>query len=62
MKKINSSRQNRMKFAIYLVLSVGFFSAIAMSLKNKTLINDKNIKAITAASADEKAFLINSSC
>lgn len=59
MKKINSSLQNKMKFAIYLVLSVGFISAIAMSLKSKTLINDKNIKAITAVSTDEKASLIN---
>lgn len=48
-----------MKFAIYLVLSVGFISAIAMSLKSKTLINDKNIKPITAVSTDEKASLIN---
>lgn len=48
-----------MKFAIYLVLSIGFISAIAMSLKSKTLINDKNIKAITAVSTDEKASLIN---
>ena len=52
MKKINSSRQNRMKFAIYLVLSVGFISAIAMSLKSKTLINEKNIKAISAVATD----------
>ncbi|HKZ66564.1 MAG TPA: hypothetical protein VJ111_09430, partial [Chitinophagaceae bacterium] len=51
MKKINSSRQNRMKFAIYLVLSVGFISAIAMSLKSKTLI-DKNVKAISAVATD----------
>ena len=39
MSRINSSRQNRMKFAIYLVLSVGFISAMAMSLKNKKEIN-----------------------
>jgi hypothetical protein len=35
MSKINSSRQNRIKLAIYLVLSVGFISAMAMSLKNE---------------------------
>ena len=57
MRKINSSRQNRMKFAIYIVLSVGFISVMAMSLKTKNLITDKNIKAITVVSANEKTSL-----
>jgi hypothetical protein len=51
MSKINSSRQNRIKFAIYLMLSVGFISAMAMSLKNK--------KEITLASTGERPSLIN---
>ncbi len=49
MSKINSSRQNRIKFGIYLILSVGFISAMAMSLKNKT--------AITLSSTDDKISL-----
>ena len=57
MRKINSSRQNRMKFAIYIVLSVGFISVMAMSLKSKNLITDKNIKAITVVSTKEKTSL-----
>ena len=60
MIKINSSRQNHLKFAIYLVLSVGFISAMAMSIKNKNLIIDENKKAIVAAATDEKTSLINS--
>jgi len=59
MRKINGSRQNRMKFAIYIVLSVGFISVMAMSRKSKSLTTDKNIKAITVASANEKASLTN---
>jgi hypothetical protein len=57
MRKLNGSRQNRMKFAIYIVLSVGFISVMAMSLKSKNLISDKNIKAITVVSAKEKTYL-----
>jgi len=59
MRKLNSSRQNHMKSAIYLVLSVGFISAMAIPLKNKNLINDENKKAIVAAATDEKTSLIN---
>ena len=51
MSKINSRRQNRMKFGIYLILSVGFISAMAMSLKNKT--------AITLSSTEDKISLTN---
>ena len=40
-----------MKFAIYLMLSVGFISAMAMSLKNK--------KGITFISATDKASMVN---
>ena len=51
MSKINSRRQNRMKFGIYLILSVGFISAMAMSLKNKT--------SITLPSTEDKILLTN---
>jgi hypothetical protein len=57
MRKINSSRQNRMKFAIYIVLSVAFISVMAMSVKSKNLITDKNIKATTVVSANVKTSL-----
>lgn len=40
-----------MKFAIYLVLSAGFISAMVMSLKNK--------KEITLAAANDEALVIN---
>jgi len=35
MNKVNSKRQNRIKFAIYFALSVSFISAMAMSLKKE---------------------------
>lgn len=57
MRKINGSRQNQMKFAIYIVLSVGFISVMAMSLKSKNLTTDRNIKEIIVASANEKTSL-----
>ena len=57
MRKINCCRQNLMNFAIYLVFSVGLISVMAMSLKSKNLITDKNIKAITVVSANEKTSL-----
>ena len=60
MRKINSSRQNGMKFSIYLVLSVGFISVMAIPLKNKNLISNENKKVIVAAATDEKISLINS--
>ena len=59
MRKINSSRQNQLKIAIYLLLSVGFISAMAMSLKNKNLISDINEKSFVVVSPNEKASLIN---
>lgn len=59
MRKIYSSRQNRMKFAIYIVLSVGFISVMAMSIKSKKLITDKNINLITSVSIDDKTSLNN---
>ncbi len=60
MRKLNISRQNHLKFTIYLVLSVGFISAMAMSIKNKNLINVENKKAILAAASGQKTSLINS--
>ena len=61
MRKINSSRQNQIKFVIYLVLSVGFISAMAMSLKNKNLNSSKNEKVIDVVldAKINKASLIN---
>ena len=59
MRKLNSSRQNQLKIAIYLLLTVGFISAMAMSLKNKNIISVINEKPVAVVSHDEKAFLIN---
>ena len=59
MKKANDSRQNSMKLAMYLVLSAGFISAMAMSLKSKNTITDKTTKAITIVSANDNASVVN---
>lgn len=57
MKNMNNSRQIRMKFILCLVLPVGFISVMAMSLKSKSPVNDKNIKDII--STNEKASLVS---
>ena len=57
MGKNNNHRQYRIKAGIYLVLSIGFISAMAMSV-NKNFFSDKSIEAITPVVTEEKSAAI----
>ena len=57
MGKNNNHRQYRIKAGIYLVLSIGFISAMAMSVK-KNFFSDKPIEAITPVVTEEKSAAI----
>ncbi len=57
MMKKNSSRPFVKKTVIYLALSVGFVSALAMSLNNAEMKNGNNEKTMAVIKADEKDFL-----
>jgi hypothetical protein len=59
MRKINGSRQSHLKLAIYLVLSVGFISAMAMSLKNKNLDSGKEVAVVSKDEKNNTIYLTN---
>jgi hypothetical protein len=52
MENKNSQRQNRLKLIIYFTLSIGFVSAMAMSLKNKPFSSKEDEKMIAAVADD----------
>jgi len=52
MENKNSRRQNRLKLVIYIALSIGFVSAMAMSLKNKTVSKNEDGNLIATIAGD----------
>lgn len=54
MEKTNNRRQNRLKLTIYLVLSIGFVSAMAMTINSRSNAGDDNKNQFAASVTDKK--------